>query len=54
MRKIRLKEDINVPGWGIVRAGTEFKVEKYNSKYIYVKLGLCSLKLSRGQTETLY
>lgn len=54
MRKIRLKEDMRVPGWGLVRDGTEFKVEKFNSRYVYVRLGACSLRLARGQTETIY
>lgn len=27
MKKIRIKHDLNIPGWGIVRKGEEYRVE---------------------------
>ena len=38
MRKIRLRHDVTVPGWGFIPAGTAFKVERYNSRFVYVAL----------------
>lgn len=54
MKKIRLKDDMYIPGWGTVRGGTEFKVEQHNSRYVYVKLGACSLRLARSKVEKVY
>lgn len=36
MRKIKTRHDLNIPGWGFIPAGTEFKVQKFNSRFIYV------------------
>ena len=38
MRKIRLRHDVVVPGWGRIAAGTAFKVARYNSRFVYVEL----------------
>lgn len=38
MRKIKLSHDMNIPGWGWLRQGQEFKVESYNSRFVYVLL----------------
>lgn len=54
MRKIKLKDDVYVPGWGTVRGGTEFKVERYNSRFVYIKLGKCEFRLARSRVEKVY
>ena len=38
MKKIRLRHDMMVPGWGLIPAGTAFKVDRYNSRFVYVVL----------------
>ena len=38
MRKIKIKEDMNIPGWGKLSAGTPFKVKEFNKRYVYVEL----------------
>ena len=54
MRKIRLKNDVKVMGYGTIPSGTEFKVERYNTRYVYVMLGRCELRLSRKDVEKVY
>lgn len=56
MKKIRLRHDMNVPGWGMIPAGTAFRVDRYNSRFVYVTLreGV-SLRLARkGDCEKVY
>lgn len=36
MRKIKTSHDLNIPGWGKIPAGTPFKVERFNKRFIYV------------------
>lgn len=38
MKKIEISHNLTIPGWGIIPAGQQFKVEKYNSRYVYIKL----------------
>ena len=38
MKKIELKHDMQIPGWGFIPAGTKFNVEKYNNRFVYVKV----------------
>lgn len=47
MKKIELSHNINIPGYGILKEGTPFKVEKFNKRFVYVKLGNCELRLAR-------
>lgn len=47
MRKIELKHDMNIPGWGILKQGEKFKVIEFNKRFIYVELGKCKLRLAR-------
>ena len=54
MRKIRIKEDLVIPGWGKIPAGTEFMVERYNTRYVYVRLCGCKLQLTRKEVEKVY
>lgn len=56
MRKIAIKHDIQVPGWGMIKEGTQYKVDKYNSRYVYIKLSeSTTLRLARkGDCTILY
>lgn len=54
MRKIELKNDLKIMGYGTIKKGTTFKVEDYNSRYTYVKLGLCTLKLTKKDFNIIY
>lgn len=38
MKKIKTKHELNIPGWGVIPAGTTFKVIKYNNRFIYVAI----------------
>jgi len=38
MKKIRLRHDMRIPGWGLIREGAEFKVDHFNSRFVYVAL----------------
>lgn len=56
MRKIRIRKDLNVPGWGMIRKGTEFRVDRFNSRFVYVSLreGV-NLRLARkADCEKIY
>lgn len=54
MKKVRLKVDTKIMGYGTIESGTEFKVEKYNTRYVYVRLGNCELQLSVKDVEKVY
>ena len=46
--KIMLSHDVNIPGYGIIGEGTAFVVDRYNSRFVYVKLSkYCTLRLAR-------
>lgn len=36
MKKIKTSHELNIPGWGRIPAGTAFKVERFNKRFIYV------------------
>lgn len=38
MRKIETSHELNIPGWGKIPAGTPFKVERFNKRFVYVML----------------
>lgn len=38
MKRIAIKHDIQVPGWGMIKEGSQYKVDKFNSRYVYIKL----------------
>lgn len=38
MKKIKTRNDMTIPGWGFIPAGTPFKVEKYNARFVYVEV----------------
>ena len=55
MKKIKTKHDLKIPGWGLIPAGTPFKVIRYNKLYVYVQCGGCELKLARkSDCEVVY
>lgn len=38
MKKIKTSHELNIPGWGIIPAGTPFMVEKFNKRFVYVEV----------------
>lgn len=38
MRKIRTSHDMHIMGWGLIPKGTELKVIRYNTRFVYVAL----------------
>ena len=54
MKKVKLIKDLKIMGYGTIRAGMEFKVERYNTRYVYVTLNGCTLQLSRKDVEKIY
>ena len=54
MRKIRLKQPVTVMGVGTIPEGTQFKVDKYNKRFVYVTFIGCQLRLSRILVEKIY
>ena len=53
MRKVKIKDDIRIIGYGILRKGEIFDVEKHNSRFVYVRLGVCELRLSVKEVEVV-
>lgn len=51
MKKIELKEDLKIIGYRTLPKGTVFKVEKFNSRYIYVNVNGCTLRLTYPQIK---
>lgn len=51
MKKIELKEDLKIVGYGTIPKGTVFKVEKFNSRFVYVKINGCTLQLTYPQIK---
>lgn len=48
MKKIKLSHNVVVPGWGLIKEGTPFKVAKFNKRFVYVTLQSGAvLRLSR-------
>ena len=56
MRKIKIRHDLNIPGLGIVSAGTQFKVVRYNKRFVYVLVNeRVELRLARkSDCEVMY
>ena len=54
MKKVKLIKDVKIIGYGTIEKGTQFTVVKYNTRYVYVRLGLCELQLSRKDVEKVY
>lgn len=53
MKKVKIKKDIRIIGYGIIRKGEIFNVEKHNSRLVYVRLGMCELRLSVKDVEAI-
>ena len=48
MKKIKTRHDLNIPGWGKIPAGTQFKVLRFNKRFIYVMVNdRVELRLAR-------
>ena len=54
IKKVRLIKDVKIIGYGTISKGSQFNVEKYNTRYVYVRLGMCELRLSRKDVERIY
>lgn len=56
MKKIKTKHDLNIIGWGYIPAGTPFKVERFNKRFVYVMLKeRVELRLARkADCEVIY
>ena len=55
MRKIKVIKDMYIQGWGTIKAGTEYKVDRYNTRYVYVILkdGV-TMQFRRKDVEKVY
>ena len=51
MKNVTIAHDMNIQGYGVIKAGTTLPVEKFNSRfiYVYVKQG-CILRLAYSDT----
>ena len=56
MRKIKLKHDMRIPGWGTIAKDTAFKVCRFNSRFVYVNVApKVELRLARkADCEIVY
>ncbi|MBR4377339.1 MAG: hypothetical protein IKP50_00415 [Bacilli bacterium] len=56
MKKIRLRNDLKISGYGMILKGTEYKVEKYNTRYVYIRVesGALLRLARRGDCEVVY
>lgn len=56
MKKIKISHDLQIPGWGFIKAGTPFKVKRFNKRFVYVELKPgTELRLSRkSDCEIVY
>lgn len=56
MRKIKTRHELNIPGWGIIPKVTEFKVARFNQRFVYVALKeRVELRLARkADCEVIY
>ena len=51
LKKVKLKNDTYMNGYGVIKAGTKFEVKRYNTRYVYVKFKNLELQLSRKDVE---
>lgn len=48
MRKISIKHDMRIPGWGLIKEGETYKVLRFNQRFVYVELKTgVTLRLAR-------
>lgn len=38
MKKIKTSHDMMIPGWGMIKEGTPLSVERFNKRFVYVKI----------------
>lgn len=51
MKNVTIAHDILIQGYGVIKAGSKFKVQKYNSRYIYAYMnGYTILRLAYSDT----
>ena len=51
MKNITISHDMNIQGFGIIKAGTMFHVVKFNSRYVYAYVSpYCILRLAYSDT----
>jgi hypothetical protein len=53
MKKVKIKDDIRIIGYGMLHKGEIFYVEKHNNRFVYVRLGMCELRLSVKEVEVV-
>ena len=53
MKKVKIKDDIRIMGHGMLHKGEIFDVEKNNNRFVYVRLGMCELRLSVKEVEVV-
>lgn len=53
MKKVKIKDDIRIMGYGMLRKGEIFDVEKHNNRFVYIRLGMCELRLSIKEVEVV-
>lgn len=56
MKKVELKQTTPICGAPTIKAGTQFKVVKFNKRYIYVNYPneYCLLRLPRSAFKVIY
>lgn len=56
MKRIRVTHDMQIPGYGLIRKGTEFDVDRYNKRFVYAIVHeRVILRLARKRdTEVVY
>lgn len=54
MRKIQLASDVPIMGFITLRAGQQFFVEEFNTRFIYIKINNCRVQLPRKICTKIY
>lgn len=53
MKKVTIAHDMNIQGYGTIKAGEKLHVTKFNSRYIYAYVNAyCTLRLAYSDTTT--
>lgn len=53
MKKAKILKDTRIMGAPIIKANTILKVEKFNSRFVYLEYLRCQLRLSRKEVEII-
>lgn len=54
MKKIEITKDLPIMYCPTIKAGTQFKVEKFNTRFVYVRYLNCELRLPRKDVKIIY